>query len=399
MKRLRLVVRLIILPLVLLTGIVAYGSGTTRAEAHAVASACPAVDYPTFGFDQGRSSNNSSECVINPSTIPAFNWVASFASSTLGAREGISTLGKEGFIGLANKLIAIDLPTGAVIWSFPTGAPISGAATTFLGNVYFGSQDSKFYALTASGSLICAISLGAPITTTPVGYLNTVIVSASNGRVYGLNASTCAPIWATSSLGLTITSPSVFKNQAYVSVQVSSSQSVVFALNASTGAVLGTTPAVPGTFTPPVVEFGRIYVGDSNPSPSILAFNAIAPYSVLWTATTSGVGVFGKPAVDQGQLYAVGGNGTLYAFNASTGAFAWSSVGPCGPLYKAASPTLANTGVYAGGSSCVQAFKTIGGGATWTVSVGGLVTSPATIVNGALYVTTTTGSGDSIFSY
>jgi outer membrane protein assembly factor BamB len=206
-------------------------------------------------------------------------------------------------------------------------------------------------------------------------------------------------MWATPSLGLTITSPSVFNNQAYVSVQVSSSQSVVFALNASTGAILGTTPAVPGTFTPPVVEFGRIYVGDSNPSPDILAFSAGAPYTVLWTATTGGFGVVGKPAVDQGQLYAVGGNGTLYAFNASTGAFNWSSVGPCGPLYKAASPTLANGGVYAGGSGCVQAFKAIGGGATWTVSVGGLVTSPATIVNGALYVATTAGSSDSIFSY
>lgn len=387
MKHVKRLVQFVVLPLVVLASIVAAGLSPSTPKAHA---ACPPVaGYQTFGYEAGRSSFNPVECSISPLIVPPFLWSQAYSQPlTLG--EGISTLGTQGFIGMNNLMMSFSLATGVPNWIFPTGGPIVGAATADLGNIYFGSQDGNFYGLNLAGAPICIIPLGAPISTTPDFLGSLLVVSADNGVIFGINGSTCSIVWSTPALGLAITSPAIstITGLVYDSVRVSSSQSVVFGVSASTGAIVGVSPAFPATFTVPVLTPKQIVVGSNNPAASLISFALNPPFSLLWTSGGAFGPVLGKPAADGSQVYAVSaGSGTLFAVSVVSGVPIWGGpLSPCGPLYKADSPTVANGGVFVGAQNCIAAFRTVGG-PTWALGIpANPAISPLTIVNGAIYV-------------
>jgi outer membrane protein assembly factor BamB len=402
-KSMKHLARLAVVPIILLAMSIVSGLGGASPQAYA---ACPPIaGYPTFGFDTGRTSYNPYECTITPSAAPPFNWISPFSLPS-APREGISTDSTQGYVGVGNAMEAFKLASGTPAWSFPTAGPIVGAATVYLGNIYFGSQSGVFYALNPVGSPICATYLGAPISTTPIGFQNTIVVSTSNGRVFGVNATTCGILWSTPILGLSISSPSLYAGIAFVSVHLTSAQSVVYGIYALTGGIIGSSAPMAGTFTTPVVLLQHIYVGTDNPATSVVSFLLTSPtFAVSWVRSI-GEPVYGKPAVDTtvlapgpSQVYAVSAvSGRLYAFNALTGAINWAAAATCAPLYKAASPTVANGGVYVGSITCINAFK-ITGGLTWSISVGTLVDSPATVVNGMLLFSANIGGTERIFSF
>lgn len=398
MRSMMQIVRYALVVGLLCTGFVVYGLSTASPVAHA---SCPTIpSYQTFGFNMWRTSYNPSECLVTPATSPTLAWVDTFAGMKLGAREGISTFNSLGFIGLDQALIAFNTFTGATVWSFPTGNVIEGAATVHQGTIYFASTDARFYALNPGGGLICSQLLSAPILTTPAAVQGVVVVSTKDGVLYGLNATTCAIMW-TNTLGVALSSPSVFSNFAFVSAQISPTQSMVFVLNAWTGTIVSASTAFTATFTAPVVTNDLIYVGAvAGASGGVLALKMTSP--TLTTAWITGLGdrVFGKPAVDGSQVYVVtAASSRLYALNAFTGAIAWSTLGLCGALYTAAAPTVANGGVYVGAASCISAYTTSGVSA-WAVPLSSIGDAPVTVINGWLY-TTAYGPGtvDRIFAY
>lgn len=392
-------IRFVVVPILLLAGLAITSLNSANPKAYA---ACPPIaGYPTFGFDTGRSSYNPFECVISPAVVPPLNWVSPLALP-IAPREGISTDNVRGYVGQGNSLVAFSLATGALAWGFATPGPVVGSATVFLGNIYFGSQNGNFYALNPAGGLICTIALGGPISTTPLGFGNTIVVSRDNGVVFGINPGNCAVMWASPVIGTAISSPSLSGNTLVVSAQVNPNQSDVVGLNGANGAVVGVSPLFPGTLTAPAVAGGKVFVGCSNPGVGVISL-AIPGFAVVWNRPIAGEPVLGKPAVDfpkaPNQVYAVSATtGRLFALNAATGAINWAFPAACGPLYKAAAPTVANGGVYVGGKACMNAFKTLGG-ATWGLNVGVLADSPATVVNGLLLFTANVGGGERIFSY
>ena len=399
MKALKYLLRFVAIPIILLASFAI--TGLSNASPRAYAACPPIAGYPTFGFDTGRSSYNPFECVISPVVVPPLNWVSPLALP-IAPREGISTDNVKGYVGQGNSLVAFALATGAPAWGFATPGPVVGSATIFLGNIYFGSQSGNFYALNPAGGLICTVALGGPISTTPIGFNNTIVVSRDNGVVFGINAANCAVLWATAAPGAPISSPALFNNIAVISAQVAPAQSVIFGINVLTGAIVGRSPALPGTFTAPAVAGGQAFVGSSNAGVGVVNV-AVPAFAVTWVRPIAGEPILGKPAVDfpnvPKQVYVVSSvTGRLFALNALTGAINWAVPAACGPLYKAASPTIANGGVYVGSNGCINAFKTAGG-ATWAIAVGGLVDSPATVVNSRLLFTAKNGGAERIFSY
>lgn len=405
MKGTRRLIRFALIPLLLLAVFALTNSGKGVSRAYA---ACPATTWSSFGYDTGRTSDNPLECVISPLVAPPINWASGFVLPTT-SREGIATDPAQGYVASGNNLQAFKLATGAPLWLFGAGAPLVGAPTVYLGDIYFGAQNGNFFNVNPAGALVCGVALGAaqPILSTPIGFGNSLIFSTGSGQVFAVNAATCAVLWATPVLGIAPTSLSLINGTALVSVQTAAGgPSNVIALNAGTGAVVGVSPALAGIFTPPVVTTaGQIFVGSSSPNVSLISFKFALPALPVAWVTPIGEPVNGKPAVDLPgvplqQVYAVSGNtNRLFAVNAATGAVNWALPAPCGPLYSAASPTVANGGVYVGGTNCMNAFKT-GGGPTWGIAVGPLVDTPATVVNGAIYfaVNLGGGGGERVFS-
>jgi outer membrane protein assembly factor BamB len=121
-----------------------------------------------------------------------------------------------------------------------------------------------------------------------------------------------------------------------------------------------------------------------------------------WTAIT-GVSVSDSPTVADGMVYAIGGDLKVYALDAGTGATVWTAVfgpqpsggGPvfCGPNPSAPSaPAVAGGVVYVAGwcDGTVHAFDATSGATVWTLSGRFGISAPA-LANGTLYVVSEAG--------
>lgn len=294
---------------------------------------------------------------------------------------------------------------------FPTPGQIVGSATVYQGKIYFGSQSGDFYAVNTDGSLACSAALGGSISTTPTVEQNMVVVSRDDGVVIGLDATNCLILWATPDLGLSISSPAIYQNVAMVSVRINTPQSQLVRIDMFKSVFVGSSPVFARTFTVPAVGKDQVFVGSDDPAHGIISFKPGVPagpkFAIHLTISVGNEPVYGKPAVDYNlaspqvyQVYAVSGvSGKLYAFSGN-GLPAWVSSSACGPLNQAASPTTANGGVYVGGQSCMNAFKTVTGAATWTLTIGALADSPASIADGILlFAALDNGGAERVFSY
>jgi outer membrane protein assembly factor BamB len=137
--------------------------------------------------------------------------------------------------------------------------------------------------------------------------------------------------------------------------------------------------ALPHTLSYPLVAEGMVFVESGN---TLYALNQ-ATGSTIWSHPTgrSGPGI----AYDRGQVFVVNGSGLLSAFDAVTGALAWSQDLP-GQWSFSSPPTASNGIVYTGGAGSggtLYAVRESDGNLLWTGSVAnGDASSPAVTANG-----------------
>ena len=267
---------------------------------------------------------------------------------------------------------------GQMLWNFTT----NGSASTPIvanGVVYVGSNDS--YALNATtGTELWNTTVSnpdAPVT----GTVN--VVAVANGMVYLMGTS--QPMYG---------EPETYGTPFY-------------ALNATTGVIAWsyTQSEFLGLcgFSSFTVANGVVYLGGWTYSGTeqfyqgtLYAFNATTG-AELWSYSTSGPGtsgyLLGGAAVYNGVVYFVslGQNfpvstpfNYLIALNATTGANVWNdTTGSAVPT----SPTVANGGVYVGSSdNNVYAFNANNGTELWNYTTGDWVSYSPTVVNGVAYV-------------
>ncbi len=173
----------------------------------------------------------------------------------------------------AGTITAFNGTTGKVLWTFKTGAAVTGAPTILNGTVYVGSQDGAVYALKEqTGSSVWTFNAGAPITVggaagrITASTTNYLAYGTAGGYLYTLNANNGAQLWASN-----IGQPVVGVAAAFDAVVVETSKGQVRVdrgeqggeqvWSFQTGAPLNTIPAI---------NNGVVYVGAQ--STSLFAF-------------------------------------------------------------------------------------------------------------------------------
>ena len=169
-----------------------------------------------------------------------------------------------------DNVYALNATTGAKLWSFATGGPVTSSPAVVNGVVYIGSSDRNLYALNANtGAKLWSfattfIGASSPAVVNGVVYIGTGSTGGTN--VLALSASTGALLWSTSEGGEVLSSPAVANGAVYVN----SDDGNMYALNANTGARLWNSPIGGGLIDnvcSPAVANGVVYVGSADPGP------------------------------------------------------------------------------------------------------------------------------------
>lgn len=199
-------------------------------------------------------------------------------------------------------------------WMFSTQSAVSSSpAISSDGNVYVGSYDNNFYAISSSGSLIWKFATGGGILSSPaIGSDGTLYVgSAMLYALYywGSLKWSCA-------IGSTQSSPTIGSDgTVYIG---SNSYSCVYAIS-SLGTVLWTYPGTGGWVqgSAAIGSDGTIYIGSNS-------MYALSPSGTAkWVFGTSGAIGLMTPAIGlDGTIYVSANSGTLYALT-SFGSMKW----------------------------------------------------------------------------
>ncbi len=91
------------------------------------------------------------------------------------------------YLGLENKLVAVDLTSKKKLWSFPAGGTIRSTPILADNIIYFGSDDGRLYAVdAASGKKLWDFLTGGPISSTPAISNGIVYVGSEDGSLYAI---------------------------------------------------------------------------------------------------------------------------------------------------------------------------------------------------------------------
>ncbi len=342
-----------------------------------------------FGFDAQNTHFNPDENVINSTNASqlASNWTyntKSIPSTPIVRKDNvyfssqngkvtvlrpqggvmwsktinttISSIGPAVYYGIVyvgaddGNMYAFNYNTGALLWTLPTGGAILSSTIIAAGTAYFGSGDSKLYAIGAESmttpNIKWTYTTGGPISATPaLGSGGTVYVASQDHNVYAISK-TGSLLWKFPTGGSITSSPAVAKGLVYVG----SSDHTLYALNATTGAL-------------------------------------------AWSQTTNGP-ITSSPAVDKNNVYIGSHDGKLYAFNALTGSPKWSY--PTGGAVNS-TPAAANGVVYVGSEdNSLYAIDVKSGSKLWSSATGGKIDASPVVSDGIVFV----GSSDgNIYSF
>lgn len=307
-----------------------------------------------------------------------------------------------------SKLYALDASTGQKKWDFQAQSWIESSPTVVNGVVYFGSNDGKLYALDAiNGRKLWEFETQYAVKSSPAVAGNMVFTGADDYFVYGLDARTGEKVWQFETKSHVMSSPVVSEGILYVG----SMDMFCYALNAENGRfrlkmrvleVFGS-PAVSDEtvyFTSRNFLFAmdgkaRNWPGEQDLRPWWLQFYAfrLAPpppprSGVLWALKVGALSSNTTPVVDGTTLYTTGDN-KLLAVDLTTRKFKWSFA-----AFRtiSSSPALANGVLYIGSDdSYLYAVSAADGKKLWDFRTGDKIDSSPAYANGVVYVTSWDG--------
>ncbi|RDU35682.1 hypothetical protein DRW41_16180 [Neobacillus piezotolerans] len=278
---------------------------------------------------------------------------------------------------------------GDILFSTPAAAEGKVVLTTDRGWVI--ELDSK------SGKEQWAVRIGSSNRSSPTIENGTVYLSGgTDGKIYALDLRSGGIKWNTAVGSVAVyESPVYYDGVLYVSSDLTANAQL-YALNPETGSRLWSVKLGAPTYFGPSIGNGLIYVG-SYDNQTVRALK-VSDGTEVWQKKLSGEGIASKPVYENGVLYFTGINfdtdaGTLYAFDAATGAEKWK-VANIGDT-QAASPIVYENMVIMGSSvqSNLRAFDKETGKEIWSnTTLGTALNSGSVTANGLLFFASTNGA-------
>lgn len=362
---------LVILPL----GIALLATSGGAANASVGASQ---TNWVQFGFNAQHTGYNPFEKVLTPANVSKLTLDWKYPK---GGDVHASSAVVNGVIyfGSSNKTFyALDATTGTLKWGYSTGGAINSAPAVIGGIAYFGSGDAKIYALdAATGALKWSYSTGGAVNSAPAVVNGVVYIGSADHKLYALDAATGKLKWSYATGGIIDAAAAVSGRVVYVG----SNDATLYALGAVTGKLKWSYSIQSKNKTvvinaAPVVANGSVYFGSFDflgANSNVYSLNALTG-KANWSYAVSGCGIDSSPTIANGVLY-VGSDGSggyedgcvsnnnLFALNATTGNFQWSTYIGGPDSSNNSSPTVANGVLYVGSNDFDH--TSTGGFALW----------------------------------
>jgi eukaryotic-like serine/threonine-protein kinase len=132
------------------------------------------------------------------------------------------------------KLVAFDINSGDLKWSYKTGGGIYSDVSIWKGKIYFASDDKNFYCLDTGGNLVWKKYLDTKFLSSSTFYNENVICAGVNGKIYSLNMNTGDINWQYETKGTITASPVLNNNKIFIG----SYDTFFYCIDANKGEVL-----------------------------------------------------------------------------------------------------------------------------------------------------------------
>ena len=300
------------------------GSLSPRGDAYvrdAVVWVCVSLNLPRLRRDIGRSRLKVLAAIGAACVMPLLAAVLYFFTDLFfSPPEGLASQPSEAQWAMFGRDLAHSgaatasgpQTRGSVKWTFATGAAIHSSPAVVAGVVYFGSQDSRLYALDAeTGEVVWTFETGSWVQSSPAVVDGTVYFGANDGWVRALDAKTGQLRWAHQSRYPITSSPAVAGGRVYVGTTTAE----LLALDASTGKRRWSTRLDGDVYdSSPAVANGLVYVGTL--SPYFYSLHAGDGRIRLWFLSRGDV--ISSPAVAGATVYFTTTSGRLFAVDGTS---------------------------------------------------------------------------------
>lgn len=256
----------------------------------------------------------------------ALEWRFTAASGIIGAAAAAN--GKLYFNSIDGQFNCLDANTGGPLWQYTTSGQGLGAPTVADGRVFFGSgfPNNRVYALDAeTGALLWQFYVGQPVNSAPA-YLDGVVwAGAGDGVFYGLDADTGVKIAQVGTAGfIYVSAASILSDTVFAAAGEYDKN--LYAFGIRDGAPKWTAAPAAADVMVKISSIsshnGRAFASMGYPNQKVIAFDA-ANGTALWQydlGDASSRNFLPTPVAAGGVVYAASVGGTLYAYDAGTGA-------------------------------------------------------------------------------
>jgi outer membrane protein assembly factor BamB len=292
------------------------------------------------------------------------------------------------------SILALD---GKIRCTFTTHRDVISAPKTDGKNVFFGSTNYVFYAVTPDCREVWKFPTGDRIKSDPLVTAGRVFVTSYDGHVYALNAETGEKLWVFPAASLPVAgAPSDDKTEVTSSAKAKQKAKarrgkkaeVVEAPPPQTPTNAPAAPVVPGDFSysSPTIADGLLYVGNLDHVLYVLE----AQTGVLKWRFEAEAPITSSPLVRDGLVYFGSNDNNVYAIDTATAKVVWKMATRD---WVNSSPTLAEGVLYIGSNDRhVYAIDAVTGQPLWTFDTQGpAVAQPAVYAD---WVIAAGGSGD-----